>query len=84
MKKGALCTLSMTLLLIGGLNWGLTALGYFISSNLNVVNLLLGKWPVVENIIYLLVGLAAIKVIVFMLMGRDCCMSCSTDKKEMM
>ncbi len=84
MKKGALCTASMTLLLIGGLNWGLTGLGMLIGpTNLNVVNLLLSKWPTVEAIVYLLVGLMAVKVIVFMLMGRDCCMSCDTDKKSM-
>lgn len=80
MKKGALCTLSMTLLLIGGLNWGLQALGYFIGSNLNIVNLLVGRWPMVENIVYLLVGLMAIKVIVMLSMGRSMCMS---EKQEM-
>ena len=42
------------LLVIGGLNWGLSALGY------NVVNMVLGSWPQVETIVYLLVGLAAV------------------------
>jgi len=42
------------LLVVGGLNWGLTALGY------NVVNMILGSWPMVEKIVYILVGLAAI------------------------
>ena len=46
------------LLIIGGLNWGLAAVGY------NVVNLLLGSWPVVEQIVYILVGLAAIYEVV--------------------
>ena len=46
------------LLVIGGLNWGLTALGY------NVVNAVLGSWPGVETVVYLLVGLAAISEIV--------------------
>lgn len=71
MKKGALCVLSMTLLLVGGLNWGLTGLGMLFNGNWNVVNLLLGSWPTVEAIIYLLVGLMAVKVIVMMLMGRE-------------
>ncbi len=51
------------LVIIGGLNWGLIAVGYFIGSNLNVVNLLLGPWPAVEMLVYLLVGLSAIYLI---------------------
>ena len=42
------------LLVIGGLNWGLTALGW------NVVDMLLGSWPAVTMIVYLLVGASAI------------------------
>lgn len=42
------------LLIVGGLNWGLSALGF------NVVNMLLGSWPAVEKVVYVLVGLAAI------------------------
>ena len=45
---------AFVLLVIGGLNWGLTALG------MNVVNMLLGSWPMVEQIVYLLVGLSAV------------------------
>ncbi|MBP7058161.1 DUF378 domain-containing protein [Candidatus Gracilibacteria bacterium] len=48
------------LLAIGGLNWGLVGLGSFLNTNLNVVNLLLGSIPVLENIVYLVVGLSAI------------------------
>lgn len=42
------------LLVVGGLNWGLVALGY------NLVESLLGTWPVVVMIVYGLVGLSAI------------------------
>jgi uncharacterized membrane protein YuzA (DUF378 family) len=42
------------LVIIGGLNWGLTALGW------NVVDMILGSWPTVEKIVYLLVGLSAL------------------------
>lgn len=49
---------AFTLLVIGGLNWGLAALGF------NVVNLLLGGWPAVEQIVYILVGLSAIYEVV--------------------
>ncbi|HEY0220954.1 MAG TPA: DUF378 domain-containing protein [Candidatus Paceibacterota bacterium] len=45
---------AFVLLVIGGLNWGLSALGY------NVVNMLLGSWPMVEKIVYLLVGVSAV------------------------
>jgi len=46
------------LLVVGGLNWGLTALGF------NVVNMLVGSWPIVETVIYLLVGVAAVYEVV--------------------
>ena len=45
---------SFILLVVGGLNWGLTALGW------NVVNMILGSWPTVETVVYILVGLAAV------------------------
>ena len=47
---------AFVLLVVGGLNWGLTALG------LNVVYMLLGAWPVVEQVVYILVGLSAIYI----------------------
>ena len=50
----ALHMVTFILLVVGGLNWGLTALGF------NLVNMLLGSWPMVEKIVYLLVGLSAI------------------------
>lgn len=52
--------ITWALMVIGGLNWGLAGLGYFIGTNLNVVNLILGSYPGVENAIYLIVGLATI------------------------
>lgn len=48
------------LLVIGGINWGLVGLSGFLDKNLNVVNLLLGSWPNVEWIVYILVGLAGV------------------------
>ena len=50
----ALHMIAFILLVVGGLNWGLTALGW------NLVNMLLGAWPMVEKIVYILVGLSAI------------------------
>lgn len=46
--------LSFVLVLVGGVNWGLTALGY------NFVNMLLGSWPTAEMVVYLLVGASAV------------------------
>jgi len=54
---------AFVLVIVGGLNWGLDAIGNYIGSNWNVVNLILGSWPVVENLVYLLVGLAALVLI---------------------
>lgn len=70
--KSPLCLVSMVLLVVGGLNWGLTGLGMLLKSNLNVVNLLFGSWPTVEAVVYLLVGLAAVKVLVAKAMGKGC------------
>jgi len=48
------------LLVVGALNWGLVGLGGFMGSNLNVVNMVLGSWPQVEWLVYVLVGLAGL------------------------
>ena len=48
------------LLIVGALNWGLIGLGGFMSANWNVVNMLLGAWPQVEWLVYILVGLAGV------------------------
>ena len=52
--------IACVLVTVGALNWGLIGLGSFFSADWNVVNMLLGSWPVVENIVYLLVGISAI------------------------
>ena len=56
--------LAFILLVIGGLNWGLMGLAGFVSagSNWNVVNLVLGQWSALENLVYVLVGLSALYV----------------------
>jgi uncharacterized membrane protein YuzA (DUF378 family) len=61
---------AFVLVVIGGLNWGLVALGNYLGGNWNVVNLLLGSWSSVENLVYLLVGLSAL-VLMFS-HKRDC------------
>ncbi len=58
---------AFVLLVVGGLNWLLTAFGW------NVVNTVVGSWPVVEQAVYVLVGLAAIYEIVT---HKKNCMAC--------
>lgn len=48
------------LLIIGGINWGLIGVGMLMGNDWNVVKLLLGSWPTVEAIVYILVGIAAV------------------------
>jgi uncharacterized membrane protein YuzA (DUF378 family) len=64
------------LVIVGGLNWGLAGIGMLSHMNLNVVNLILGQWPVVEAIVYVLVGVATIGVLI----GCKCakCMKCAS------
>ncbi len=70
--------LAMVLVGIGALNWGLVGLGYFLETNLNVVNLLLGSMPTVENIVYILVGLSVIKFFWCKCAGcKGVCSTCS-------
>lgn len=53
-------SVEFVLVIIGGLNWGLVGLGGFMGGDWNVVHMILGSWPAVEWIVYVLVGLSAI------------------------
>jgi uncharacterized membrane protein YuzA (DUF378 family) len=64
---------SFILLIIGGLNWGLAGIGMFAGSNWNVVNLVVGSWPSLEALVYVLVGLAAVWEVV---MHKKQCRMC--------
>jgi uncharacterized membrane protein YuzA (DUF378 family) len=48
------------LLIIGGLNWGVLGVGMLMGSDWNVVGMLLGSWPMVAAIVYILVGISAV------------------------
>lgn len=48
------------LVIVGALNWGLVGLGGFMGANWNVVNMVLGSWPQVEWLVYVLVGLSGV------------------------
>lgn len=56
----ALHMIAFVLVIVGGLNWGLVGLGGFAGGNWNLVNLILGSWPWVEMVVYILVGLSAL------------------------
>ena len=49
------------LVVLGAVNWGLYGLGMFLGgANFNVVNLVLGTWPTLEALFYVLVGLSGL------------------------
>jgi uncharacterized membrane protein YuzA (DUF378 family) len=54
----SLCKISGILLVIGGLNWGLVGILEW-----NLVEELLGGWPMVVRIVYALVGISALAAI---------------------
>ncbi|MEO8581381.1 MAG: DUF378 domain-containing protein [Patescibacteria group bacterium] len=47
--------LAFVLVVVGAVNWGLIGL-----MNLNVVGMLFGPWPVIERLVYVLVGLSGL------------------------
>lgn len=62
--------IAFILVIIGGLNWGLIALGSYIGGDWNIVKILLGQWSAVENLVYLIVGVSAI--VLFVSHKKDC------------
>jgi uncharacterized membrane protein YuzA (DUF378 family) len=69
-------TISRILVIVGGLNWGLVGIGMLFGKSWNLVNLLLGSVPMVEAIVYLLVGIAA-----FILLFSCKCTKCGCGAK---
>ena len=53
-KKNNLELVTWTLLIIGGLNWGLVGL-----FGLDIIETLLGSIPMLQKLVYVLVGLSA-------------------------
>ena len=47
--------LAYLLVIVGALNWGLVGL-----FNFNLVNAVVGSWPSVESLVYVLVGASAV------------------------
>ncbi len=61
--KDSLGMWAVWLVVIGALNWGLVGL-----LNVNLVNWLLGSWPMVERVVYILVGLGGVYKLYMMTM----------------
>gem|GEM_PF-665933 len=59
-KCGVLGWICLILVIIGGINWGLIGLFSY-----NLVANLLGEWPAIERIVYILVGIASIILIFY-------------------
>jgi len=49
--------LAILLVIVGALNWGLVGL-----LNFNLVTMILGSWPMLEKVVYILVGLSGVFV----------------------
>jgi len=76
MKKYTCKKIGWILVLLGAINWGLVGLGMlFGGGNWNVINLVLGGIPVLEAIVYVLIGLSAIK-------GLFSCGACHSSCKD--
>lgn len=56
---------SLVLVIVGALNWGLVGIGHLVDANWNVVNLLLGGFPTIEALVYVVVGLAGLYELYF-------------------
>jgi uncharacterized membrane protein YuzA (DUF378 family) len=87
--KCGVAKIAWFLVIVGGLNWGLVGVGQLMGSNLNIVNLLLGSYPMVESIIYLVVGICTLVSIFgcpckFCKEGcRECAVSAPMDTPKM-
>jgi uncharacterized membrane protein YuzA (DUF378 family) len=62
--------LSLTLVIVGALNWGLVGVGMLVVGesaveSWNLVNLVVGSVPILEALIYVLVGLAGLYELYF-------------------
>lgn len=57
--------LSLALVVVGAVNWGLVGLGLFLDANWNLVNILFGGVPALESLIYVLVGFAGVYELYF-------------------
>ena len=64
--------IGMLLVIVGALNWGLVGLGMLMGAGMtwNLVNMLLGSMPMVEAVVYLLVGLSGLWMVWMKFAGK--------------
>jgi hypothetical protein len=67
-SKKVLHLVAVVLVWVGALNWGLVGL-----FGLNLVSSLLGGWPMVERVVYILVGVGAVYEIAMHKMQCNVC-----------
>jgi uncharacterized membrane protein YuzA (DUF378 family) len=65
MNQKTLHMVAFVLTVVGALNWGLMAL-----LNLNLVSMLVGTWPMVEKVVYILVGVSGLYILLTHM--KDC------------
>lgn len=83
MIKGCgLHKLAGVLVFVGGVNWGLVGVGMLMGGEWNLVTMLLGAWPMVEAIVYVVVGIAAIMMLVGCKCAK-CTAACSSTPAQM-
>ena len=64
-KLSPLDKISFILVMIGALNWGLIGL-----TNIDLVEVIFGNIPLIQRFIYIIIGAAAIDIIVLLLKNR--------------
>ena len=74
MKSKELHMIAFTLVIVGAINWGLVALIKF-----NLVTMLFGFMPVLETLVYVLVGLSGVYLIAT---HKNDCKTCSEMMKK--
>lgn len=80
--KNSVSKVAWLLVIIGALNWGLVGLGTItlgwgtialsIQRELNIIYITLGRWPMLEHLVYILVGLSALYIIIKGKKGCTC------------
>ena len=76
-KGCKISTIGYYLVIAGAINWGLVGLGSFFGTNLNLVNMLFGRFMFVESLLYVVIGLSG----AMLLLGCRCatCTTCRAD-----
>lgn len=62
------------LTIVGALNWGLVGIGMLMNADYNLVHLLVGSWPTLEAVVYVLVGLSGVALLAT---HRSDCKTCN-------